>query len=189
MERREALYNISLITGLAFLGSSSLLSSCSGNSLKENLGEDDILLLNEIGEIIIPATADSPGAKAANVGKHIQLIVQDCMNKEDKAKFMEGWQQIQILGKEKYHHGISEMSGIEKVEYLSNLDKYTSIGNDKKKSDLAISAFQKIKQLTLKGYFTSEIGATQALRYDPVPGKFVGVIEYKKGDKVWAINM
>jgi hypothetical protein len=43
-----------------------------------------------------------------------------------------------------------------------------------------------MKQLTLLGYFTSEIGATQTLRYVAVPGKYEGCIPYKKGDKAWA---
>jgi len=38
----------------------------------------------------------------------------------------------------------------------------------------------------LLGYFTSEAGCTKALRYIPVPGKYVGCISYRKGDKAWA---
>lgn len=190
MDRREAIYNLSVITGLAFLSSSTLLSSCNNSTaLKELLDENDIKLLNEIGEVIIPTTAGSPGAKAANTGKYIQAIVHDCMNKEDRQKFMEGWQHMQVLGKEKYEQEIAALPVKEKYTYLTDLDKYSQLGEDKAKSDLAISAFQKIKQLTLKGYFTSEVGATQALRYDPVPGKFVGVTNYTHGDKVWALNM
>jgi hypothetical protein len=44
-----------------------------------------------------------------------------------------------------------------------------------------------IKQLTLFGYFTSETGMKQTLRYLPVPGKYDGAFPYKKGDKAWAI--
>jgi hypothetical protein len=43
-----------------------------------------------------------------------------------------------------------------------------------------------MKQLTMLGYFTSEVGSTQALRYVPVPGKYEGCIPYKKGDRAWA---
>jgi hypothetical protein len=43
-----------------------------------------------------------------------------------------------------------------------------------------------MKQLTLLGFFTSEVGATQALRYVAVPGKYEGCIPYAKGDKAWA---
>ena len=45
-----------------------------------------------------------------------------------------------------------------------------------------------MKQLTLLGYFNSKEGATQALRYLPVPGKYDGSYPYKKGDKAWATS-
>ncbi|MEN9349871.1 MAG: hypothetical protein RL372_849, partial [Bacteroidota bacterium] len=55
-----------------------------------------------------------------------------------------------------------------------------------KKEDQPTHYFTMIKQLTLWGYFSSEIGATQALRYVAIPGKYEGCIPYKKGDKAWA---
>ena len=45
-----------------------------------------------------------------------------------------------------------------------------------------------MKELTVTGYFTSEIGATQALEYLPVPGKFEGDVPLKPGQKAWAIS-
>lgn len=46
--------------------------------------------------------------------------------------------------------------------------------------------FRMMKELTLLGYFTSEIGQTQALRYKQAPGSYNGCVPYKKGDKAWA---
>lgn len=46
--------------------------------------------------------------------------------------------------------------------------------------------FRMMRELTLLGYFTSEIGATQALRYQQVPGRYDACVPYKKGDKLWA---
>ncbi|MEO9070449.1 MAG: gluconate 2-dehydrogenase subunit 3 family protein, partial [Ginsengibacter sp.] len=46
--------------------------------------------------------------------------------------------------------------------------------------------FQMIKQLTLLGYFTSEIGCTKAMRYVERPGSYNGDLPYKKGDKAFA---
>jgi hypothetical protein len=43
-----------------------------------------------------------------------------------------------------------------------------------------------MKELTLLGFFTSEVGATKALRYVAVPGKYEGCVDYKKGDRAWA---
>ncbi len=46
--------------------------------------------------------------------------------------------------------------------------------------------FRLMKELTLLGYFTSEIGCTQARRYIETPGRYEACIPYKKGDKAWA---
>ncbi|MEP7253617.1 MAG: gluconate 2-dehydrogenase subunit 3 family protein, partial [Ginsengibacter sp.] len=43
-----------------------------------------------------------------------------------------------------------------------------------------------MKQLTLLGYYTSEIGCTQAMRYIETPGRYDGCVPYAKGDKAWA---
>ncbi|MDO1445328.1 gluconate 2-dehydrogenase subunit 3 family protein [Rhodocytophaga aerolata] len=46
--------------------------------------------------------------------------------------------------------------------------------------------FRTLKELTLLGYFTSEIGATQALDYKQVPGRYEPCIPYKEGQKAQA---
>lgn len=46
--------------------------------------------------------------------------------------------------------------------------------------------FRMMKELTLLGYFTSEIGSKQARRHTPVPGRFDACIPYKKGDKAFS---
>jgi hypothetical protein len=46
--------------------------------------------------------------------------------------------------------------------------------------------FRMMKELTLLGYFTSEIGQTKALRYNREPGKYEGCVPYTKGEKAWA---
>ena len=46
--------------------------------------------------------------------------------------------------------------------------------------------FRMMKELTLLGYFTSEIGMTQALRYVEAPGRYDPCVPYKPGEKAWA---
>jgi hypothetical protein len=43
-----------------------------------------------------------------------------------------------------------------------------------------------MKELALLGYFTSEIGMTQAQRYAETPGRYDPCVPYKPGDKAWA---
>ena len=46
--------------------------------------------------------------------------------------------------------------------------------------------FRMMKELALLGYFTSEIGYTQALRYKETPGRYDPCIPYTPGEKSWA---
>ena len=46
--------------------------------------------------------------------------------------------------------------------------------------------FRMMKELSLLGYFTSEIGMTQAQRYVESPGRFDPCVPYKAGEKAWA---
>jgi hypothetical protein len=69
---------------------------------------------------------------------------------------------------------------------LTAIDKEAKEYQAAKQKDDPSHYFTLMKQLTLLGYFTSEIGATQALRYEAVPGRYEGCVPYKKGDKAWA---
>jgi hypothetical protein len=75
----------------------------------------------------------------------------------------------------------------QRKELLTSIDKESKDYASKKKKEDPNHYFTLMKQLTLLGYFSSEVGATQALRYVAVPGKFEGCIDYKKGDKAWAL--
>lgn len=44
-----------------------------------------------------------------------------------------------------------------------------------------------MKELTVLGYYTSEIGATKELRYVRVPGRFEGCVPLTANDRTWAV--
>jgi hypothetical protein len=46
--------------------------------------------------------------------------------------------------------------------------------------------FQLMCELTYLGYYTSEIGATKALRYVHIPGRYESCIPLEPGQKAWA---
>ena len=43
-----------------------------------------------------------------------------------------------------------------------------------------------MKELALLGYFTSEIGYKQAMRFAETLGRFEPCVPYSPGDKAWA---
>ena len=78
MKRRRFLSSMAMIVPVAVLSTEILLSSCNSNVKEEGFTQDTITLLDEIGETIIPATSDSPGAKAARIGQFMKAYVTDC---------------------------------------------------------------------------------------------------------------
>jgi len=46
--------------------------------------------------------------------------------------------------------------------------------------------FTMIKQLTIFSFFTSKVGATEALKYVAVPGRYDGEVPYVPGTPAWA---
>lgn len=191
MHRRDAIRNVAILLGTAISASTlSALESCTGSAPKNyDLHKPETkALLAEIAETIIPTTS-TPGAKAAGVGDFIVVMMNDCYKKEDQQAFLEGLKKIDTASKDKFKKTFMEITPEQRTELLTQIEKERVEYNkrkDKKEGD-PTHYFQYLKELTLLGYFSSKEGATQALRYVPVPGKYEGCVPYKKGDKAWAV--
>lgn len=188
MDRREALAKVGLILGGTVLGGQSFLSGCKSNIKQVNdlFTETDIAFLNEVGETILPETS-TPGAKAADVGSFMAVMVKDCYAPSDQKIFTKGLLQLDDASNKKFGKKFIDTDASQKTTLLTAIDKEQKDYAKTKKPEEGNHYFTMMKQLTLLGYFTSEPGATKALRYVPVPGKYIGCIPYKKGDKAWAI--
>jgi hypothetical protein len=191
MNRREAVRNVALLLGTAL--SASTLSALEGCNPKgpENYAlkaPETRSLLAEVAETIIPKT-DTPGAKDAKVEDFIVTMLNDCYKTADQQFALDGLKKIDAASEKQYKKPFVKISAEEKTALLTEIDKERVAYNkrDNKKEGDPTHYFQTLKELTLLGYFTSEPGATKALRYVPVPGKYEGCIPYKKGDKAWAI--
>jgi hypothetical protein len=146
----------------------------------------DVDFLNEVGETILPAT-DTPGAKAANVGAFMQIMVSDCYEAKDQEIFMQGMAELKFkTSKAKIGKAFMEASPEERTVLLTALDQEAKEYQKNKKPEDPTHYFTIMKQLTLSGLFTSKIGATEVLRFVAVPGKFEGCVPYTKGEKAWA---
>jgi hypothetical protein len=190
MNRREALSGVAILLGGTIVGAEFFLSGCkpTGGKNGESLqfSANDISFLDEVGETILPATASSPGAKAAKIGAFMKTIVSDCYEEKNQKIFLEGMQKLNTACKEKNGKSFMDCDGKQRYNLLADLDKEQKEYMSKKKPEDPSHYFRMMKELTLWGYFTSEIGATQALRYVAVPGRYDGCVPYKKGDKAWA---
>lgn len=176
MNRREAVQRVALMMGgvLAAPLMAGVMGQVTNTGTSVAVTAEQEALLAEVADIIIPTT-DTPGAKAAGVEKFIVRVMRDCYKKEDQDKFYAGLAKLDADSQAKFGKGFVALDLAQKNEMVK-----LSTTTDK-------PFFQKMKELTVTGYFTSEIGATKALAYLPIPGKFEGCIPLKAGQKAWAL--
>jgi hypothetical protein len=188
MERREAVQYIALLLGGTLVGANTFITGCKTDDKKSNLtfAQEDVAYLNEVADTILPTTASSPGAKAANVGQFMTVMVTDCYEAKDQKIFHEGMDKLNDAADKAYNAPFMKLNPQQRHELLVKLDGEQKEYTKNKKQEDPAHYFRMMKELTLLGYFTSEIGTKQARRYVPVPGRYEGCIPYKKGDKAWA---
>ncbi len=175
MNRREAIHRATLLLGGVM--AAPLMAGAMGQvtnfgeSLKISATQE--AMLAEVADIIIPTTT-SPGAKAAGVEKFIVRVMRDCYEKPDQEKFYAGLAKLDADSQTKFGKGFVALDISQKNEMV----KQTTTENK--------AFFMTMKGMTVTGYFISEIGATQALEYVPIPGRFEGCTTMQAGQKAWA---
>jgi hypothetical protein len=207
VNRREVVHCVAaLLGGTALVGGRDLLAACERASFalqEATLGEftaEDIALLDEIAETILPAT-NTPGAKAAKTGAFMALMVTDSYSAAERKVFRDGMRKMD--GTMKQANGVSFLQAAppQRLALLTTLDREQKGVMDSRKSEMdareAAAAiehpapahyFRMMKELALLGYFTSEVGCTRALRYVESPGRFEPCIPYAPGEPAWAAH-
>lgn len=203
MQRRDLLKLIASATGVAMVGGDALAYTLRDPVPLTDTGfsEQDVAFINEVGEVIVPAT-DTPGAKAANVGGAIAVIVADCYPPPLQKVFREGLAEIDKASQASYQKAFVQLNQAQRLTLFNQLDEEATAYNTARgiygiasskpsrwETGTRITPphyFTLLKQLTLFSFFTSETGATKTLRYVPVPGYYDGDLDYKEGDKAWA---
>lgn len=190
MNRREAIQKAAMVLGYA-VATPTLVGVLNGCKATPELTfkpvfltEDQARLVAEVAEIIIPKT-DTPGAKDVGVPGFIDVMLKDCYKKEDQDRFLAGLAEFDNAAKTAYGDTFLGLDATQQSEHV------------KKVHDAAIAAAQSgevkdrpfilmVKELTVTGFFTSEVGATQVLQYAPVPGAYHGCVPLAEVGKTWA---
>lgn len=214
LNRREAIRRVSaLLGGAAFVGGTGLLAAYEKASLPVAgaLGAftaDNIAFLDEIAETILPATK-TPGAKAAKTGAFMALMVTDSYSPAEQKIFHEGMGKVDEAARKAHKVSFMGATPTQRTAVLTALDHEQKRVMDEREaaerrdkglaplsggsapSDTGGAAqpahyFRMMKQLALLGYFTSEIGCTQAMRFVETPGRFDPCVPYTSGEPAWA---
>ena len=158
MNRREAVERITLLLG----GPLSVELTAGLMGQVTHTGSDVVVSVAQqalLAEVadVIIPTTDTPGAKAAGAEQFMVRVMRDCYPLKEQ---------------EAFYAGLESHAKIQLVQQTAEKNR---------------AFFKRLKELTVTGYFTSEIGATRALAYLPVPGRFAGDVPMEEGQKTWAL--
>ena len=187
MNRREVIRNVALMLGGAFSAPTLMAMNhweeATGPAIEGTafrLSDTHRKIVAEIAEMIIPRTDTageaSPGAKDAGVPAFIEMMLKDCYAQPEHLSFTEGlasMEQVKFL----------ELNEAERRGVLKYLEQQTK---EKMKAMPKVTPFWRLmKELTLLGYFTSEVGIKASFDYVQIPGKLEN-IKLKPNQKAYA---
>jgi hypothetical protein len=165
IDRREALRRAALVLGgvLSAPTVAGVLAGCeardapAGTWRPRALTPDQAELVATIADQILPET-DTPGARAVGVHRFIDALLAESYSAAERERFVTG---LVALGRQRAQ--------------LERLDRE------------AQPFFRSLKELTLVGYYTSEVGATRELHHVPVPGRYDGCVPLAQVGRTWAV--
>lgn len=192
MTRRDVIRRALTLAGAAtLLGSGTLLAACSERAPRTEAAratgftDAEIAWLDEVAETILPET-ETPGAKAAEIGAFLALMVTDTYDPDGQRRFRDGMRALEAECEQAFGGGFLTIRPSQRLSLLERLDREQHAAFQVAAPDEPPHYFRVIKELTLLGYFTSEIGYTLALRYVESPGRFEPCLDYTPGERAWA---
>ncbi len=182
IDRREALRRAALALGgvLSAPLVAGVLAGCEARRAPaaawrpRTLTPDQTELVATIAEHILPET-DTPGARAVGVHRFIDAMLAEAYATQERQAFVAGLADVDRRARSAHGRSFMECPAAEQVALLETLDR------------AADPAFRALKELTLVGYYTSEIGATRELRHVAVPGRFEGCVPLTQIGRTWAV--
>ncbi len=179
MDRREALKRVALLLGGAVSASvaSGVLAGCRADGpepyapLTLTPAQDE--LVATLAELIIPET-DTPGARGTRVNVFIDQMLTGGLTDAERDAFLAGLVRADARALDLHGTPFLENTPPEQTAVL------TALAADD------APFFRQLKELTLVGYYTSEIGATQELRYVHVAGRYDGDVPFSEIGRAYA---
>jgi hypothetical protein len=193
MDRREAIRRTAWLMG-GLVSAPAIASVLNGCTAKPTLSwkpvffsEEQAGIVSEVAEIIIPKT-DTPGAKDTGVPGFIDLVLKDVYGKEDQEFFLNSLKAFNEEAQKEHGDPFLELDAEQQTAFVKKAHNAAIEAERNTKPAPKRPFILTMKELTMLGFFTSEVGATQVLQYDPVPGAYKGCIPVSEAGngRTWA---
>ena len=142
------------------------------------LSAQQAAVLDIVAEAIIPRT-DTPGARDAGVPAFVTRALTNWCEPAQAQATRAGLDAIDAEARRRFGNGLAALTPDQQMEIVRLADRSTLEG--------APPFFSVLKELVTTGYFTSEPGATKALRYELTPGPYRGCVPLAEIGRGWAL--
>jgi glucoside 3-dehydrogenase (cytochrome c) hitch-hiker subunit len=190
MQRREALRLLmaggvlpALPTNLfAFFQGAHPASGYTLRTLNPHQNDTVVAMIDQI----IPAT-DTPGAKGARVNEFIDVILTEWADDDERKNFLDGLAGVDKQSNELFGKNFVDASSTQQVALLRSMDESVALQRtrrmrhnntipEERDRQLRGEFFNVFKGVTVHGYYTSEIGFSQELKLQIIPGAHHGCV-------------
>jgi len=191
MDRRNAIKRAGYFLGMAVSSPAiaGVLNGCMADSTPDwqpaFLIKKEVKLVSAVSARIIPSNG-TPGAIEAGVPQYIDVMLSEYYLSEIQEQFRTGLTALEAQSQTVLQQSFVDSS---KADQDRVLTEQSALAKQQLQTfpEGPTPFFLMIKELTLLGFFTSEIGATKVLQYEEVPGGFQGcVLLDSLGGKAWA---
>ena len=204
MNRREALLRVAGLMG-GTLSASAILAAgngpAAGNGYSATtsaargpliLSASQMDIVSRVSDVMIPRT-ETPGAVDVGVPGFIDLMLRDVCIQADRDRYLAGLADFDAAA---VAENGKKFVALELQQQVTLVRKFhdAAVGEERRlrgaHAHLQRPFILMTKELTLLGFFTSQVGATQVLQYVAVPGSYHGCIPVDQAGngKTWAVE-
>ncbi|MBX2814559.1 MAG: gluconate 2-dehydrogenase subunit 3 family protein [Saprospiraceae bacterium] len=183
INRRDALKRSGLFVGgtLSIAGLATLFQGCEvpmdPDWAPAFFSEDEATTLGHLAETIIPKT-DTPGAMDAKVHRYLDVMASEVLPKAESDTFRAGLTRFMAKCDAEFGAAFKDLSAEKKVAAVQSIAEDSGQDGD---------FFKGLRQAVIVGFFTSQPGATEVLKFDPIPGEYLSCIPLEEVGGTWAL--
>lgn len=177
-QRRQLLLG-SLGTTLGLICSPSVVWAEVAKAVDYN--QANLVFINTLCELVIPTT-ETPGAREVGVGNFVLFAARHGLKGSKDSmvavfeKALNDYAKAPFIGL-----GIEMQNSV-----LTEIDRNVFSRQPEINLSAEMQTWKSIKSLILLGYYTSEVGASQELRYQLIPGSFQPDVPVTDATRAWS---
>lgn len=138
--------------------------------------------VSRLANAIVPDT-DTPGAVAAGVPARLELVLTKWMDREGRRLWLTNLDAVEADLAGRLGEPVASADDAALTQAVAALDEAAFAEN----SPVAWP-YRGLKAEIVGAYYTTEIGCTEELRYEPVPGDWKACVPFSQIGRTWAVG-